>query len=295
MADVSRASEAWEPTPADIEEAFLLWATPRVQFHGAAQEEAYSLMMADTVETAKVLPRLMGTPSGSVRDKILTLTEELGAGAVGPAFRPHAGADSPHLSLVMFCLSRAKDLESLPILAGHLRHDRAQMRSIAALSLGYLGHPDAVADLVRVINSDTESSVRKSAAFAIGQCADSTTVGEEALDALIRTLDDPFFAARFNAARALARLADPAARRLSDKYDGLSDTARYGALFASGRMKDAVSVNLLDRIAADTSARPELRGIALRGLIERKHPIADTDLQDLRAMPIGRGLWGLIR
>lgn len=288
-------ASAWEATRADLEEAFLLWATPRVQFSPASQEDAHDLLMKDTEEAALVLPKFFASPNGSIRDKILTLTEQLGAQAVGPAFRPHAGSDSPNLAMAMFCLSRAHDTESLPILLKHLRHANRSMRSVAALSLGYLRSPDALPDLVQILAAETEPSVRKSIAFAIGQCADSATVTGECLDALIHLLGDDFFATRFNAGRSLAALADPAARRISAAYDALSDTARYHALFAAGRMQDEVSFKLLETAAADTSAPLVLRGIALKGLLDRKASLSDTDLPDLRGSAVGRGLFGLIR
>lgn len=289
IADVS----AWDAKPADLEEAFLLWATPKTEYSGAAKEEAYAVLTADTAAAARVLPKFMGTPSGSLRDKILTFCENAEPSAVGPAFRPHAAADSPNLGLAMFCLSRSHDTESLPILLEHLKHRRHSLRSTAALSLGYLGHPGAVEDLIRAMETETHSMTRKSAAFALGQCGDTSTITARLLDALINGLDDNFFAVRLNSALALARLGEPAVGRLLERYETLSDTAHYGALQALGRSTSAAGRPMLERISADSSAASPLRGVALKSLLDRAWAPADTDLADLRAMPVGRGLWGL--
>lgn len=289
------SAAAWEPTPADLEEAFLLWSTPRSEYAGRPQEEAYALLTADSAAGAMVGPKFLGSPSGSVRDKILTLCENLGASSVGPAFRPHAIADSPSLSIVMFCLSRSKDTGSLPILLEHLTHPRPSIRSAAALSIGYLGRNDAVDSLIQRIQADTAASVRKSAVFALGKCVDSSTVTRRILDVLTASLDDEFFSARFNAARALGSLADPAVEHLQAKYDGLSDTGKYGALVALSRAPNGAGRTFLEKVIADPGAPQILRAAALKGLLDQKRNFADTELADLRAMPAGKGQFGLIR
>lgn len=291
----ARAGIAWEPTRADLEEAFLLWATPRAEYSGRAQEEAYQLLTADSAATARVLPRFLTTPSGAIRDKILTMCENLGAGAVGPVFRLHADPDSPNLTLVMFCLSRSHDTESLPIILSHLQHRRAAVRSTAALSLGYLARPEAVDGLITLLQADTIAAVRKSVVFAIGQCLDTTSVTDHALDAVIDALDDDFFSVRFNAVRALARWEERSILRLESRYDTLNDTARFGALQVMSRPASETGRPILEHVAADTTASSPVRGSALKGLLDRKWTPADTALTDLRATAIGRGLFGLIR
>ncbi|OGH59634.1 MAG: hypothetical protein A3G34_07380 [Candidatus Lindowbacteria bacterium RIFCSPLOWO2_12_FULL_62_27] len=287
---------AWDARPADLEEAFLLWASPKAEYAGTSQLDAWTLLTADTAATARVIPKFLGTPSGAVREKILMFCENADAASVGPAFRPHAVPDSPQLGLVLFCLSRAGDTESLPIILEHLSSRRWQVRSAAALSLGYLGRDAraAVPDLIRAL-SDTAPMVRKSAAYALGQCADSGTVTLTVVEALVRALDDDFFGTRFNAARALALLGDSALAMLAARYDGLSDTARYGVLLTLGRAEGAAGRPMLEKISADTAAVMPLRGIALKGLLDRKWAPADTDLAELRATDVGRGLWGMTR
>ncbi len=284
----------WEARPADLEESFLLWASPRSEY-SSRQQEAYQLLTTDSAASAFVVPRFMGTPSGSIRDKILTFCENIGPTAVGPAFRPHAGADSPQLGLVLFCLSRSHDTESLPIILEQLKNRRWQIRSTAALSLGYLGDKSAAEELVHALETETYPMARKSIAFALGQCADSSTVTLTILDALIGALGDDFFATRFNAARSLAGFGEPACLRLAARYDSLSDTARYGALLALGRAPTPTSRQLLEKISAEPSAALPLRGIALKGLLDQKWTPADTDLTDLRNTNVGRGLFGLLR
>lgn len=288
-------ASAWESHRADLEEAFLLWATPRNEYGSKAQEEAYALLTTDTAASARVLPRFLGTPSGSIRDKILTFCENAGPAAVGPAFRPHAVSDSPHLGLVLFCLSRAHDSGSLPILLEQLKNRRWQMRTATALSLGYLGHSGAQDSLIRAMETETHPMVRKSLAFALGQCAAATTVMDRSIVELIEALDDDFFATRYNAARALSRLGEPACQMLNAKYDSLSDTGRYGALQVFGRASCGMSRSVLWKTAADPSAPLPLRGVAAKGLLDQKWIPADTDLADLRATSIGRGVWGVIR
>lgn len=286
---------AWEPTRADLEEAFLLWATPRAEYSGKPQQDAYDLLMEDSPAAARALPKFLNTPSGSIRDKILTICENMGAQVVGPAFRPHAGSDSPQLGIVMYCLSRSHDTESLPILLRNLKHPRWQMRSTAALSLGYLGDRSGMPDILAALKTETYPLARKSLAFAVGQCCDSAGVTPEILDALIGALDDPHFAVRFNAARALSGLDVPAYRQLQTRYDDLSDTGRYGALYVLGRTQNLFGRPILEKIAADTGTALRLRAVALKGLLDQKWAPADTALEDLRATPVGRGLFGLLR
>ncbi len=286
---------AWEPTRADLEEAFLLWASPQAEYSGRPLDEAYAILTADSAATAQILPKFLATPSGSIRDKILTMCENLGGGFVGPAFRPHADPDSPNLPLVMYCLSRAHDTESLSIIISHLKHPRPAIRSTAAMSLGYLGQAAAVGDLIQTLRADTFAAVRKSAVFAIGQCLDTSTVTDSALDAVIAALGDDFFSVRFNAVRALARWDDPAVRRLMARFDMMDDTGRFGALQAMGKARTELGRPFLEKISADTTSPLTVRGSALKAMLERKWTPTDTDLADLRETPIGRGLFGLIR
>lgn len=288
-------AEGWQARDADLAEAFLLWATPRAEYSGKSQEDAYAMLMTDSMAAAMVLPRFLNSPSGSIRDKVLTLCENIGPAAVGPAFRPHAGSDSPHLGIVMYCLSRGRDTESLPILLMHLTHPRAQMRATAALSLGYLGMKEAVGDLIDRLKIDTSVAVRRASAFAIGRCVDSSTVTPPALAALTAALDDEHFSVRFNAARALAELSVPAHNQLLARYDTLSDTARYGALTAIGRIALPESRRFLETVGADTSASMPLRGVALKWMLDQKWTPAEDALADLRATSVGRGLFGLLR
>lgn len=285
---------AWEPRPSDLEESFLLWASPRSEY-SSRQQEAYQLLTTDSAASALVVPKFMGTPSGSIRDKILTFCENIGPAAVGPAFRPYAGADSPQLGLVLFCLSRSHDTESLPVILEQLKNRRWQVRSTAALSLGYLGDKRAAEELVHALETETYPMARKSIAFALGQCADSSTVTSAVLDALVGALGDDYFATRFNAARSLAGFGEPACVHLAAIYDNLTDTARYGALLALGRASTNTGRRMLEKIGADPTAALPLRGIALKGLLDQKWPPADTDLADLRNTSVGRGLFGLLR
>ena len=80
-------ASAGEATQADLDEAFLLWATPRSEYAGRPQEEAYAFLTEDSNAAARTAPKFLETPSGSIRDKILTLCENLGAASVSPAFR----------------------------------------------------------------------------------------------------------------------------------------------------------------------------------------------------------------
>lgn len=293
---LSASCLAWEPTTADLEEAFLLWATPRSEYAGRPQEEACALMQADSPAAMMVVPKFLPSPSGSLRDKILVISENFGAGVTGPAFRPQAGEDSPYLNMALFCLAKAKDTEGLPIFLRHLKSVRASTRSVAAMSLGYLGEHRAADALVAALLAETVPMARKSIAFAIGQCSDSTNVTTASLDALIDALADPFFAVHFNAARSLAQLADPALARISHRYAEMSDTGKYSAIHAVGRMYSLpAAAAFLERICRDVSSPDILRGVALKGLLDRKIVFADTDLVDLRDRPVGRGLFGLMR
>jgi len=286
---------AWEPTAADLEEAFLLWATPRVEYSGKAQDDAYAMLMTDSMPAARVLPRFFSSPSGSIREKILTLCENLGAEAVGAAMRPHVESDSPNLALVLMCLARSHDRQSLPILLDQLKHPRWTIRSSAALALGYLADSGAIGPLAETLKTDEHAQVRKSAVFSIGKCMDSVSLTPEILDRVCSALDDVFFATRFNAARAMAEWSDPAAAYLLARYDSLSDTAKYGALYALGRCPTPAGREFLEKTSMEPQTPAALRGIALKGLLDRKWTPADAALTDIRSIPVGRGLLGILR
>ena len=88
----------------------------------------------------------------------------------------------------------------MPGLIELLQDPEARVRRRAAIALGRVGVPDAVAPLSASL-ADSNPAVRQMAAFALGQLAAS-----ESADALIMELGDPDPLARGRAAEALGRI-----------------------------------------------------------------------------------------
>jgi HEAT repeat protein len=188
-------------------------------------------------------------------------------------------------------------------------HDDWKVRGAVAGALGRIGVEEAVPALVDLLDDENET-VRKSAAFGLGRTASKTREAcdcEEAisvrkwspaLDALAEAMDDPYYAVRYNAASALARIGDPALPALSEAARSGSETSRLMALWALGEMSSGDSVSVIEDLlrskswvvrayAAEAAGKLETSG-RLRRTLERmrdeeQHPFVQFRIDEALA------------
>jgi HEAT repeat protein len=127
-------------------------------------------------------------------------------------------------------------------LIGVLQHPDSDVRWNAAIALGEIGDPRAVAPLIRQL-SDTDRFVKSRVAHALGM------IGTPAVHHLVQTLHDGDGNQRWGAAIALGGIRDPAAvgpliLALADKYENVRAEAA-AALVAIGEPAIAPLVRLL--------------------------------------------------
>lgn len=184
-----------------------------------------------------------------------------------------AGSDDPrvrrYLALV---LGRLGATEAVPLLESALSDPDAETRLYALWSLALVAEPASAPKVRPFLHSD-DAGMRKTAAYAAGRMVDG-----EAVPTLTALLQDPVVDVRWNAALALAALAEPAGRdvllSMTDraalrKIAGLTtdqeDEAVLNGLRGLRLLKDARAEEIARRlVASDPSprVRRELRALS---------------------------------
>lgn len=154
-------------------------------------------------------------------------------------------------------LGRLEHKAAVAPLSDARHHGDWKVRGAVAGALGRIGVEDAVPALVDLLDDDNEI-VRKSAAFGLGRtaskareecdCDDAISVREwsDALEALSSALGDRYYAVRYNAAAALARIGEPALPALTETVRGGADHARLMALWGLGELGSDNAVSAIE-------------------------------------------------
>ena len=113
-------------------------------------------------------------------------------------------ARPPFFFLAATALSKAGEPALQPLLET-LDHEQHPVRQMAALALGDIGDPRAVADLVKRLG-DPQDAVRQAAAHSLGKIG-----SKEAVEPLLQSLEDESEIVRNAAVKALGLIGDPRA------------------------------------------------------------------------------------
>ncbi len=124
-----------------------------------------------------------------------------------PEIQPEASVPPPpHLSEYEISQQYGRAAETaIPALLEALTHSEASIRRNAAFALGEMG-PDAktaIEDLAEALRRDPDIEVRRNAAFALGE------IGSPSIPVLIRCLNDKDSRVRRNVSSALVRIGTP--------------------------------------------------------------------------------------
>jgi HEAT repeat protein len=189
----------------------------------------------------------------SLRERGVTSTEDL----IAVLNDVSAGENRARAGWLLGRLGSDRAVEHL---TAALRDPDARLRAEAARSLGTLGDPRAVPDLVETLRKDTDPDARMSAAHALGLVGDDRVV-----DPLLEKLADRDENPRVRGAVAEA-LAGPQVRRavphLIAALGDASVEVRFWAAFALGELGDPKALGALERLAqTDRSTLPGWRTV----------------------------------
>jgi HEAT repeat protein len=245
-AEPSLQDTSWiyELSPEDL---FLRASSSALQFQSMIAPSRRRLV-ADHETSLPYLVTRLDTDDARERHALEDILVKIGEPAVGPvveAFRDEMGRTDTTRGarLAASVLGRLGDAAAVAPLGEARSHDDWKVRGAVAGALGRIGIAEAVPALVDLL-LDANEIVRKSAAFGLGRTASSVseacgcsgaTAGSEwrrATGELADALDDPYYAVRYNASDALARIGEPAWPALRDILRGDPGTARLMALRA---------------------------------------------------------------
>jgi HEAT repeat protein len=167
-------------------------------------------------------------------------------------------------------LARIQDPGINPVLAGALSDEVASVRRMAAFALGQSGSVSAERHLILGLHREQDPEVRGALIDALGK------VGEEdASKMLTKTLDSADSDSRARAATALGLLGrreivdEAADMALVEHVDEFDDEVRWRVFYALARRKPEAALNVF--IAALGDRHPLVRAYAARGLGELGH------------------------
>ncbi len=214
------------------------------------------------------------------------------AAAVAPAPAPPLTPGEQAQVLPLMRIEDRRDADVSPVLAAAAAEAPA-VRSRAALSLGRLRALAGRDALIRLLQ-DPDSGVAASAAFALGQLADSAAAPH--LAHLLETSGSERFTVAAEAAYALGKLRGEAASRALSGYLAARDPL---LALSSGRVEPIASALLgtwrhprptdVEFITRWTAAPdPELRWRAAYALVRRPTPAAAPRMLQLAGDPDGR-------
>jgi HEAT repeat protein len=174
-------------------------------------------------------------------------------------------------------LGRMRDARALDHLASALGDPDQRLRAEAARSLGALGSPRAVPDLVAALQEDADPETRIGAAYSLGLLGD-----HRAVDPLLAKLadgdEDP--RVRGVVAESLAELQER--RAVPALIAALGDPSvevRFWASFALGELGDPAALSALERLAqTDDATLPGWRSVKEE---------AAAAIESIRADPAG--------
>jgi HEAT repeat protein len=245
-------------------------------------------------KAAPHLTRRLSTSDARERLTLADIFEKMGKVAT-PFLVPYLdsiGEDMPRNAAR--CLERIKDTAAVIPLLAHMDHPEYSVRSQVATALGKTGDRRALNELIKALNADPDSDVRKSCAVALGGIGEPGSLeGMRALFAffgpnpaqpavvLLRALGDEFFGVRGAALIALGELrpyppgpvmahaqvgvlVTDSTFTLSHNVSGAARVARHAAIVALGQVDHKSARKLLLDLLTDEDHL--VRGFAIEGL-----------------------------
>jgi HEAT repeat protein len=122
-------------------------------------------------------------------------------------------------------LSRKPHRKALDALIAALQDDHDMVRRFAAGALGEIGDPAAVPALLEQAQNNPDSGSRSTASAALGSILGTAGGGEDALEVLLKMVDDDDATVRAMAAQSLGKLGD---RRATPALLKLLTDSQYG-------------------------------------------------------------------
>jgi cyclophilin family peptidyl-prolyl cis-trans isomerase/HEAT repeat protein len=132
----------------------------------------------------------------------------------------------------------------------------ANVRTRAALAAGRIGNPDAVAELVRLLQRDDETEVRAMAAFALGEI--ESPLAADALAAVVRDKKNELVRAR--AVEALGKIAAALPKEQEARARELGAVILEALTFEARRRSAPDSLTILLGLTATLRAKPANAG-----------------------------------
>jgi cyclophilin family peptidyl-prolyl cis-trans isomerase/HEAT repeat protein len=147
----------------------------------------------------------------------------------------------------------------------------AGVRERAALAAGRIGNEDAVADLIRLLQHDDESSVRAMAAFALGEI--ESPLGADALVAALKDSAD----LRPRAVEALGKITAALPKEQEARARGLSGAILSVLNFEARRRSAQDESTILFALTAVLRAKPENAGPIVAEFLHYSDPRIRAD------------------
>ncbi|MDX1701980.1 MAG: HEAT repeat domain-containing protein, partial [Melioribacteraceae bacterium] len=149
---------------------------------------------------------------------------------------------------------------AVKLLINSLESDNPILRKNAVLVLGRIYSPKSVPTLIKILNTDEDSSVRKYAATALARLNDS-----RAIDPLIKAWADENIDVRREVSRALVSFGKRAIKSLAKiMLEHEDEYFRWRAAWCLGRINDSTSEDDLIKALDDDS--PEVQWISMDAL-----------------------------
>jgi len=133
-----------------------------------------------------------------------------------------------------------------------LEYENWFVRQSAVTALGEIGDPQAVQSLIKTLE-DENWAVRQSAAIALGKIGDP-----QAVQSLIKALSDRNSRVRVSAAQSLVKIGQPAVQPLIKALGDENWAVRQSAANALGKIDDPQAVQALRKRALARKAREVL-------------------------------------
>jgi HEAT repeat protein len=148
---------------------------------------------------------------------------------------------------VVSIVGKLGDERAVPPLIQCLNDKETRVRWNAAYELANFNDMRAIKPLMKCLERDVKANVRKAAAWALGKLGD-----KNAVNSLIKSLDDKHWEVRSNAYEALARIGDARAiRPLLSKLKDRDTSVRRSAAETLGKIGDRRAVRPLTALLND--------------------------------------------
>ena len=232
-------SAAWSTLVASdidqrVDELFIKASSGEVQYRDLVEPSKEELIEMGIDAVPRLITKL-SSEDARERHTLADIFKGIGSSAV-PALVKALDTDNLYtLRNAARCLGEIGDKRATHALLPLFFHENHSVRSTAVTSVGKC-HDSSAVDKCILLLGDTVETVRKSASVALGRIEDA-----RAVSSLIDALEDVHFSVRMSAVKSLTVIGEVACDDLIDRYDTLSDLAKYLAfdIWAGNKYKPA--------------------------------------------------------